>query len=121
MLKLFKCLLLLMAYIRKTVIRGEKHYGTIITQARQEMQLNNINTANDFLPLFISDYNKRFAIEATSRIDAHRKTLPEPGILDLLMSKQAVRRLSKNLEGAIKMLYASCKLKPQVTLCEEHI
>lgn len=86
------------------------------------MQLNNINTANDFLPLFMSDYNKRFAIETTSRIDAHRKTLPEPGILDLLMSKQAVRRLSKNLEVSYQNVICQLQIKtPSYSMRRAHI
>lgn len=61
--------------------RAEQDNRTLQDRFAKEMRLNNINAANEFLALFVSDYNKRFAIEATSQIDAHCKTLTEPEVL----------------------------------------
>lgn len=50
--------------------RVEKANRTLQDRLVKEMRLNNINNinaANDFLPLFVSDYNKRFAIEQEFR------------------------------------------------------
>ena len=105
--------------------RVEKANRTLQDRLVKEMRLNNINNinaANDFLPLFVFDYNKRFAIEATSQIDAHRKTLPEPEILDLLMSKQAVRKLSKNLELSYQNVLYQLQIKtPSYSMRGAHI
>ena len=54
--------------------RVERANGTLQDRLVKELRLRNINdmeTANAFLPTFTTDYNQRFAIEAFDRHDAH--------------------------------------------------
>lgn len=60
--------------------------------------ISNREDANVFLPTFIEDYNRRFAVEPSSPINAHRMALPDAATLDLIFSFQHERKLSKNLE-----------------------
>lgn len=81
--------------------RVERANGTLQDRLVKELRLRNINdieTANTFLPTFALDYNQRFAIEATDCNDVHRQPLPDSKILNLIFSIQSQRTLSKNLE-----------------------
>ncbi len=81
--------------------RVERANGTLQKRLVREMRLRNINNiedANAFLPEFIEDYNNRFAVEPCCTINAHRSTLPDAKIWDLVFSFQYERTLSKNLE-----------------------
>lgn len=81
--------------------RVERANGTLQDRLVKEMRLRGIHTlaaANAFLPAFIADHNRRFAVVPASPIDAHRRTLPTKDILDRIFSLQHVRTLSKNLE-----------------------
>lgn len=81
--------------------RVERANGTLQDRLIKEMRLVGINTmeaANAFLPTFIADYNRRFAVESRSKINAHRRELPNAATLDLIFSFQYRRTLSKNLE-----------------------
>jgi hypothetical protein len=81
--------------------RVERANGTLQKRLTKELRLRKINTieeANAYLPEFIQDYNRRFAVEAKSAIDVHRKNLPDNKMLNLIFSFQHVRKLSKNLE-----------------------
>ncbi|MCX7122123.1 MAG: ISNCY family transposase [Gammaproteobacteria bacterium] len=60
--------------------------------------LNDMEAANSWLPGYIKKHNRRFAVEASSPIDAHRQAIPKPAELDHIFSVQAQRKLSKNLE-----------------------
>ena len=62
------------------------------------LRISDIEAANAYLPAYIKDHNKRFAVEAKSTEDAHRKELPEQSVLDLIFSHQDERKLTKNLE-----------------------
>ena len=60
--------------------------------------INDIESANAYLPIFLEDHNNRFAVEAKSLEDAHRKELPTDEEMRLIFSYQEERTLSKNLE-----------------------
>jgi transposase len=67
----------------------------------KEMRLqgiDNIEAANDYLPRFIEQYNQRFAKPPRIDLDAHREVLHSEQELDLLLSFQDERAISKNLE-----------------------
>jgi hypothetical protein len=81
--------------------RVENANGTLQDRLVKEMRLRGINTieaANAYLPEFMKDWDRRFAVEPRSEIDAHRKDLPDAKTLDLILSFQYERKLSKNLE-----------------------
>lgn len=81
--------------------RVERANGVLQDRLVKELRLNNISdiqSANHFLPQFIADYNQRFAVEPTSPVNAHRKTGPDLPTLELILSEQHQRKLSKNLE-----------------------
>jgi len=81
--------------------RVEKANGTLQDRLIKEMRLkgiSNIPAANAFLPEFIADYNKRFAVAPASPVDAHRSTLPDDVSLNLIFSQHHPRKLSNNLE-----------------------
>ena len=65
----------------------------------KEMRLLNISTieeANAFLPAYIEDHNRRFAVLPKDPNNAHRPLLSEHN-LDLIFTIQEFRQLSKNL------------------------
>jgi transposase len=81
--------------------RVERANQTLQDRLVKEMRLlgiSNIEAANAYLPAYIKDHNKRFAVVAKSAEDAHRKELPDHGVLDLIFSHQDERKLTKNLE-----------------------
>ena len=81
--------------------RVERANGTLQDRLVKEMRLRNISTiveANAYLPAFIIDHNKRFAIAPKNDLDAHRSELPTANILNLIFSTQYERTLSKQLE-----------------------
>jgi transposase len=85
--------------------RVERANGTLQDRLIKEMRLRDINTmeaANAFLPTFMADYNRRFAVAPRSEINAHRRQLPNLATLDLIFSLQDTRTLSKNLELSYK-------------------
>ena len=81
--------------------RVERANGTLQDRLVKELRLKNINdlvTANQFLPEFIEDYNKRFSVIPLNPTDVHRKEIPDDDTLNLILSFQHDRILSKNLE-----------------------
>ena len=81
--------------------RVERANATLQDRLIKEMRLQEINTieaANAFLATFMADHNERFAVAAKSEINAHRRHLPDSKTLDCILSVQATRTLSKNLE-----------------------
>lgn len=81
--------------------RVERANGILQDRLIKEMRLrgiSDINTANDFLPEFITSYNKRFAKEARSEVDAHRDLTLSAEELKLIFSQKHQRVISKNLE-----------------------
>lgn len=81
--------------------RVERANQTFQDRLIKEMRLSGINdiqTANPWLPGFIKKHNRRFAVEPATPLDAHRKAIPKSAELDHIFSLQAQRKLSKNLE-----------------------
>lgn len=109
--------------------RVERANSTLQDRLVKELRLNNISDldkANDFLPTFIMAYNKRFAVQAASNIDAHRQAIPTDEALDLIFSYHSTRTVSKNLELSYHNKLYQIKVKGQgysmrrakVTVCE---
>lgn len=79
--------------------RVERVNQTLQDRLVKEMRLRGISSmeeGNAFLPEFIQDFNNRFAVEPLSPQDAHRPLSPYEN-LDLILSWQESRSLSKNL------------------------
>ena len=109
--------------------RVERMNGTLQDRLIKEMRLDKINdieTANTWLPSFIKKHNRRFAIDPASPIDAHRKALPKDAELDHIFSLHSQRKLSKNLEISYKNVIYQIQSKAPgyrmrgglVTVCE---
>lgn len=79
--------------------RIERSNRTLQDRLVKELRLNKISTieaANAFLPKFIEDYNRRFAVIPKDPNNAHRPLLREQNI-DLIFTIKEFRYLSKNL------------------------
>lgn len=64
------------------------------------MRLNGINTieeANEYLPTFMADYNRRFSVPAQNPQDAHRPVLHKALELKQIFTLHHTRKLTKNL------------------------
>ena len=80
--------------------RVERANGTLQDRLVKELRLQGIqdmDSANAFLPEFMADYNRRFAVAPQSSCDAHRPVLHERAELDLIHSLHSERKLSRNL------------------------
>lgn len=79
--------------------RVERANRTLQDRLVKELRLNKISTmrsGNEFLKEFMVDYNRRFARQPISPVDAHR---PAAGIdLNALLSYRVERRVSKSLQ-----------------------
>lgn len=99
--------------------RIERANQTLQDRLVKELRLQGISdlpTANAFLPEFRQDFNRRFAVLPRSTHDAHRPLLPGEN-LDLILTHQETRTLSKNLTvQANNILYQipvqSTRLRP---------
>ena len=81
--------------------RVERANKTLQDRLVKEMRLlgiNDIEAANAYLPTFMEDHNNRFAVDAKSSENAHRKILPTNEEMNLIFSYQEDRTISKNLE-----------------------
>ena len=81
--------------------RVERVNQTLQDRLVKELRLKNISSieaGNAYAPAFIEYFNKRFAFEPRSDINAHRKDVPDQAQLDLIFSIKIDRTLSKNLE-----------------------
>ena len=82
--------------------RVERANGVLQDRLIKEMRLreiNNIEEANAYLPEFIKDYNTKFAVIASNEQNMHRSlTEAQSSKLDIILSHQEIRSLSKNLE-----------------------
>ena len=79
--------------------RVERANKTLQDRLVKEMRLRNIDSleaGNAYLPKFMDDFNRRFAVEPRSHFDAHRPLTPQEN-LDLILTWQETRSLSKNL------------------------
>lgn len=93
--------------------RVERANGTLQDRLIKEMRLRGINTiekANEYLPLFIEEYNRKFGVEPRNPEDAHR-ALREEDNLERIFARRSMRKISKNLsfqyEGAFYQLQPS--------------
>jgi hypothetical protein len=79
--------------------RVERRNRDLQNRLIKAMRLRNLSTieeANAFLPLFIEDFNKRFAKPPQDTANAHRSLLPAHE-LDRIFCVKQTRRLTKNL------------------------
>jgi hypothetical protein len=108
--------------------RVERANQTLQDRLVKELRLRKISTCaagNQYLPEFCADFNRRFAVPARSTHDAHRPLLKTEN-LDLILTRQDTRLLSKNLTVQFnKVIYQIQSNRPdyalrhaQVTICE---
>jgi len=79
--------------------RVERTNQTLQDRLVKEMRLRGISTweaGNAFLPEFIDDFNRRFAVEPRSSINAHRRLSKVDDLAHILTWRES-RTLSKNL------------------------
>lgn len=79
--------------------RVERAHLTLQDRLVKELRLRNLSTveaANAYLPLFMTDYNRRFAKPARSDFDAHRAVRDDED-LTLVLTWREPRRVSKSL------------------------
>jgi transposase len=79
--------------------RVERANQTLQDRLVKEMRLRGISdmaAGNGYLPEFLEDYNRRFAVLPRSQHDAHRPLLKQDN-LDQILTHQESRTLSKNL------------------------
>lgn len=108
--------------------RVERANQTLQDRLVKELRLRNLSTieaGNKYLPDFCEDFNRRFAVSPRSTHDAHRPLLKTEN-LDLILTRQDTRLLSKNLTIQFnKIIYQIQSDRPdyalhnaQVTICE---
>ena len=108
--------------------RVERANQTLQDRLVKELRLHQISdmqSANAYLPEFRADFNRRFAVAPRSAHDAHRPLLQSEN-LELILSHQETRTLSKNLTLQFKrVIYQIQSHRPdyslrqaQVTVCE---
>jgi len=78
------------------VERRNKDLQDRLVKALRINNISDIKTANEYLPVFIEDFNKRFAKAPLSSSNAHRPLLKEHN-LDEILAEKHTRYLSKNL------------------------
>ena len=80
--------------------RVERANKTLQDRLVKELRLREINTpeaGNAFLEEYMTLHNQRFAVAPRNKEDAHRRLLYNDRELDLILSRQSQRTLSKNL------------------------
>jgi hypothetical protein len=80
--------------------RVERANKTLQDRLVKELRLHEINTpeaGNAFLEEYMTLHNQRFAVTPRNKEDAHRRLLHNDRELELLLSRQSQRTLSKNL------------------------
>ena len=99
--------------------RVERANQTLQDRLPKEMRLLKINTreaGNAYLPEFIADFNKRFADEPRSDVDAHR-SLTAKDDLARILTWQETRTISKNLTVQFeKIVYQIQTERPTYTM-----
>jgi len=109
--------------------RVERANLTLQDRLVKELRLQGISTiekTNDFVPAYLVDFNRRFAVQPRSSHDVHRPLLYSKDELDIIFSRQEMRILSKNLTLQYnKVVYQIQTTRPtyalrkaQVTICE---
>ena len=87
--------------------RVERANKTLQDRLVKELRLHDISdidSANDYLPRFMKTHNEKFAVPAANPFDAHQPGLPTEAELDLILSLQFERSLSKSLELSYKSI-----------------
>lgn len=105
---------------------NQTHQDRLVKELRLR-GISDIETANAYLPTYLREHNNRFAVEAHSQEDSHRKEYPTNEVLDLIFSYQDYRTLSKNLEISYGNVIYQIKTKTtgyrlrhaKVTVCED--
>ena len=80
--------------------RVERANQTLQDRLVKEMRLRGIDgmeAGNAYLPAFMADFNRRFAVAPRNPEDAHRAVLHDAAELDLILCEQHGRKLTKNL------------------------
>ena len=80
--------------------RVERANQTLQDRLVKELRLrgiDDIQSANAFLPEFITDYNQRFSVAPKTSQNAHRNLLHDSAALNLILSLHTPRKLSRNL------------------------
>ena len=80
--------------------RVERANGTLRDRLVKEMRLRGIGgmeAGNAFLPEFMADFNRRFAVEPRCPADAHRPVLHDAAELGLILSLHSTRKVSRRL------------------------
>ena len=99
--------------------RVERVNQTLQDRLPKEMRLRGINTrvqGNTYLPEFIQDFNRRFAVVARDSQDAHRPLRPQDELARIL-TVQETRVLSKNLTlNYNKVIYQIQTVRPTYAL-----
>jgi len=79
------------------VERANKTLQDRLVKALRLKNINSIEEANKFLPAFIEDFNKRFAVEPSSKENIHRTIEHSKSEKQSVLSIQSTRKLTKNL------------------------
>ena len=80
--------------------RVERANRTFQDRLVKEMRLRGIDgmaAGNAYLPAFMADFNRRFAVEPRNPADAHRAVLHDARELDLILCEQHARKVTKGL------------------------
>ena len=80
--------------------RVERANRTLQDRLVKEMRLRgigDIGAGNAYLPEFMADFNRRFAVAPRTPEDAHRAVLHDAAELDLILCEHHARKLTKNL------------------------
>ena len=108
--------------------RVERVIQTLQDRLPKELRLRGISNrmaGNAYLPEFIVDFNRRFAVVPRSNHDAHRPLLPNDD-LDRILAWQETRTITKNLtvhyNNVIYQIQTNrpsyAMRKAQVTVCQ---
>lgn len=92
---------LICAYSSQAKGRVERANLTLQDRLIKEMrlrQISSIDEGNAYLSSFLSQHNKRFAVQAENPSDAHRPLYHEAEALKRILSVQSTRKITKNLE-----------------------
>jgi transposase len=99
--------------------RIERANQTLQDRLVKELRLrgiSNMDAGNAYLPEFLADFNRRFAVQPRSSHNAHRP-LPNTENLDLILTYQKTGTLSKNLTvQSNKIIYQIQSDRPDYTL-----
>jgi hypothetical protein len=81
--------------------RVERANQTLQDRLIKEMRLQNISSmeeGNAYLEEFVAKHNEKFAVAPQNAEDAHRPSFHTAAQLEMILSVQSARKLSKNLE-----------------------